>query len=399
MKRSFLALVALYAACTTADAQSSISLYGIVDAGFGFTGSQRVAETSGAAGRPVVYRGASNLSFVGGTWSGNRWGLKGSEALGSGLSAIFQLENGFNMVTGQIGNGKRMFGRQAFMGLTSEAVGTVTVGRQYDPIVTYVASIGPGFFTTGVTAHPGDLDNLHGQSRTNNAIVYKSPPISGFRFGTLYGFGDQPGSMKSQSTWSFGGQYADGPLAIGVAYLEANNTYGANRSAWAGAYDGTFSSSATEGFASSKRIRIIAAASTYSAGLLTLGVSYGNTQYTPGSFSLFSSKQTFNAFGLNAAYQATQVLRISVGYGYARGSAIRAASTPQYHTFGAAVFYSLSKRTALYAVAGYQKAAGKALDRFGNAVNATATVGDIANMRSSADRTQTAVRLGVRHLF
>lgn len=399
MKRSLFALAALYAVCTTAQAQSSITLYGIVDAGFGFTGSQRVAETSGAVGRPIVYRGASTFSFAGGTWSGNRWGLKGSETLDPGLSAIFQLENGFNIGTSQPANGRRLFGRQAFMGLASEAFGTVTLGRQYDPIVTYVAPIGPGAFTSGVTVHPGDLDNLHGQSRENNAIAYKSPSISGFRFGALYGFGDQPGSMKHRSTWSLGGQYADGPLAIGVAYLEANNVDGANHGAWSGAYDGTFSSSVTEGFASSKNIRIIAAASTYKTGLATLGVSYGNTQYSPGSFSVFSSRQTFNAFGLNVAYQETPALRVGLGYGYARGNAIRGASASQYHTFSAAVFYSLSKRIALYAVAGYQAVSGTVLDPFGNLVNATATVGDIANGRSSADRTQTAMRVGMRHIF
>lgn len=162
MKRMLFALIAFAAVDATPAQQSGITLYGIVDAGFGFTSHQRVAQTSGAPGRPTRYRGASNVSFIGGTWSRNRWGLKGSEALGPGLSAIVQLENGLNIGTGQSSHGERMFGRQAYLGIASTTFGTVTLGRQYHPVVVYVASIGPGRFTTGVTAHPGDFDNIQG---------------------------------------------------------------------------------------------------------------------------------------------------------------------------------------------------------------------------------------------
>jgi predicted porin len=67
--------------------------------------------------------------------------LKGEEDLGGGLKAIFQLENGFDPGTGKLNQGGREFGRQAFVGLTRDQWGTVTLGRQYDPLVDMVQGI------------------------------------------------------------------------------------------------------------------------------------------------------------------------------------------------------------------------------------------------------------------
>jgi predicted porin len=399
MKKTAFAFLALNSVFSAAFAQSSVTLYGIVDAGLGYTSGQRVAQSSGAAGKPIVYRNASNYGFASGTWSGDRWGLKGNEDLGGGLAAVFQLENGFNIGTGQLGQGGREFGRQAWMGLSSTKLGKVTLGRQYDPIVDFVGSISAGSFLTGMGAHPGDLDNIDNQARENNSVKYTSPFFSGFQFGALYGFGNQAGSVKNQSTWSLGGQYARGPLAIGAAYMQANNTYGTTGGTWTGSYDGTFASSINEGFASARNQQIIAAASTYQIGLVTLGLSYSNTQYTAGGFSLFKGKETFNSAGVTVSYQATPALRVAAGYDYTRGSSINGASAPKYNQFNLASFYSLSKRTSLYALVGYQKASGKTLDAFGNTVDATASVGDVGNGISSASNSQTLVRVGIRQTF
>jgi predicted porin len=399
MKKTTVTLLAMSSLSLTAHAQSSVTLYGIVDAGLGYTSGQRVLQTKGAAGKPAVYSNGSSYGFASGTWSGDRWGLKGNEDLGDGLSAVFQLENGFNIGTGQLGQGGREFGRQAWMGLSSTKLGKLTLGRQYDPIVDFVGSISAGTFLTGMGAHPGDLDNIDNQARESNSIKYTSPVFSGLQFGALYGFGGQAGSVKNQSTWSLGGQYTHGPFAIGAAYMQANNAYGANGGAWTGAYDGTFASSINEGFASAKNQQIIAAASTYQIGSVTLGVSYSNTQYQAGSFSLFSGKETFNSAGATVSWQATSALRIAAGYDYTQGSSIKGESAPKYNQFNLASYYFLSKRTALYGLVGYQKASGKTLDAFGNTVNATASVGDVGNGISSANNVQTLVRVGIRQTF
>ncbi|ALS61627.1 porin [Pandoraea norimbergensis] len=399
MKRILLAALGLGGFAIAAQAQSNVTLYGIVDAGVGYTSGQRTATTKGGVGTPIVYSNASNWGFASGTWSGDRWGLKGTEDLGGGNAAIFQLENGFNIGTGQSGQGSRQFGRQSWLGLQSATLGKITFGRQYDPIVDYVGAISAGTFVTGMGAHPGDIDNIDNQARVNNSVKWASPVYGGFQFGAIYGFGGQPGSVKNQNAWGLGGQYASGPLALGVAYLQATNAYGNTGGTWSGAYDGTFASSINEGFASAASQRILAAAGTYTFGNTQVGLSYGNVHYTPGSFSTFASAMTFNSIGATVAYQWSPAIRLAAAYNYTQGSDVKGAGGPKYQQVNLATYYAFSKRTSLYALVGYQKASGNTLDTFGNVVSATASVGDVGNGISSATSTQTLVRMGIRQTF
>ncbi len=107
------------AMASVAHAQSSVTLYGTIDTSITYV---RNAD------------GGKNLWALGNSSAGNlsssRWGLKGSEDLAGGLAAIFQLENGFNPSTGGLGQGSRMFGRQTYVGLTSNRYGSITLGRQ-----------------------------------------------------------------------------------------------------------------------------------------------------------------------------------------------------------------------------------------------------------------------------
>jgi len=107
-------------------AQSSVTLYGVIDEGFNYTSN---------------VGGHSNEQLQSGYAQGSRWGLKGSEDLGGGLKALFQLENGFDVNSGNLNQGGRMFGRQAYVGLSSAKLGTVTLGRQYDSVVDYLAPL------------------------------------------------------------------------------------------------------------------------------------------------------------------------------------------------------------------------------------------------------------------
>ncbi len=128
-----LALLTLPAALYAVDAhaQSSVTLYGIVDAGIAYVHNAQNANGGNAS---------SLVKFSSGNLSGSRWGLRGTEDLGGGLAALFQLENGFNIGTGALGQGQREFGRKAVVGLSSSTYGTVTLGRQYDPVVDLVGS-------------------------------------------------------------------------------------------------------------------------------------------------------------------------------------------------------------------------------------------------------------------
>src|SRR5579859_8019999 len=97
---------------TTAHAQSSVTLYGILDTGIDFA--------SNVNGNHL-YQMASGVS------AGSRWGVRGKEDLGGGLAAIFDLESGFNSTNGSLGSGLA-FSRNAYVGLDSQTLGTVTLG-------------------------------------------------------------------------------------------------------------------------------------------------------------------------------------------------------------------------------------------------------------------------------
>ena len=127
MKKTLMVAALTGVFATAAHAQSSVTLYGLIDAGITYTNNQQ---------------GHSNWKATSGSVNGSRWGLRGSEDLGGGLKAIFTLENGFNIMNGTNGQGGREFGRQAFVGLSSDQFGAVTLGRQYDSVVDYLGPAG-----------------------------------------------------------------------------------------------------------------------------------------------------------------------------------------------------------------------------------------------------------------
>ena len=121
MKKSLIALAAL-AAVGAASAQSSVTLYGVVDAGYSWARDTR------------IFFGTKNertrTGFTSGNLSGSRWGLKGQEDLGNGLAAVFNVEAGFDSINGDFTDG---FNRRSVVGLKG-AFGQVLVGRDDTPI-------------------------------------------------------------------------------------------------------------------------------------------------------------------------------------------------------------------------------------------------------------------------
>ena len=106
-----------FAAAAQSNVGSNVTLYGIADA---------AVEVSNA-GKGTLTR------VISGGLMGSRWGLRGSEDLGGGLKAVFRLEGGFNIDDGNLGQGGRLFGREATVGLSSATLGTVTLGRNPTP--------------------------------------------------------------------------------------------------------------------------------------------------------------------------------------------------------------------------------------------------------------------------
>ncbi len=161
-------------------------------------------------------------------------GLRGTEDLGGGLKAIFVLENGFDSGTGVLGQGGREFGRQAYVGVSKNGIGSLTFGRQYS----FSTDIIGGNYTTGTQTasgnfayHINDIDQLT-SSRIDNAVKFTSASFHGVTFGGMYGFSNSTNfagnlpvtaggvttTAGTSSTYSFGLNYAQGPFGIGAAY-------------------------------------------------------------------------------------------------------------------------------------------------------------------------------------
>ena len=153
MKRSLLSLAVLGTYVSMASAQTSVSIYGIADAGIGY-------RDSGAAGNAKSWRLDS------GQQSGSRIGFRGTEDLGSGMSATCVLENGYSIDDGNLGQSGRLFGRQAFVGLNG-GFGSLKFGRQYNPIRTALETVDP--FGFGLAGNISNVFNPYGE-RADNTI-------------------------------------------------------------------------------------------------------------------------------------------------------------------------------------------------------------------------------------
>ena len=384
---SLLAIPAGLVLSAGAQAQSSVTLYGIVDAGIAYVHN---AQSSNGQNQSTL------VKFASGNISGSRWGLKGTEDLGGGLAAIFQLENGFNLGTGALGQGSREFGRKAVVGLTGNAWGTVTLGRQYDPIVDLVQGLTEDNYFGGVFGTPGDLDNYDNSLRVSNSVKYVSPIFGGFQVEALYGLGGVAGSTGSGRTWSLGAAYANGPLSLGAGYFYANggNTLTNGLRTWTSSSDSLFNTVINSGFASANSIQIAKVGAQYVIGAATIGAAYSNTQYGSDAFSAFHETARFNNGSVFFNYQFTPAVRAGVGYNY---TSLTGPASAHYNQVNLGADYAVSKRTDLYALFGYQKAGGNTLNSSGTVVSADASIGDFG-VNSGANSQDVAV-VGIRHRF
>jgi predicted porin len=332
-----------------AHAQSSITLYGVVDAGISYVNNS--SPTTGHA---------SLLKYEDGIASGTRWGLRGGEDLGGGLNAVFVLENGFNTNTGRASQGGALFGRQAYVGLKQNGFGTLSFGRQYSFSSDY---LGGKYSTAHQTVannyayHINDVDQL-ASSRINNSIKFSSDNFGGFTFGALYGFSNQAGAFGgepattiagktvagSSSAYSVGLNYANGPLGIGAAYTNIG-----------------YPSQSTPAFPTTianvsmgvvRKLRTVGIGTHYTAHKTTLWALYTNTLFQP----LSGASSTFAVYEAGAKYAFTPAWTLAGGYTWMD---LSGAMQGTWHQFNVGLDYALSKRTDLYALSIYQRALGR----------------------------------------
>lgn len=268
------------AAATAAHAQSSVTLYGIVD--------NAIAWQNNSSGTGATSGGHSKVQMATGIWAGSRFGLKGSEDLGGGTKAIFQLEAGFNANNGSSQWANGIFTRQAWVGLTNQTYGTLTAGRQYTAYYTLLSPYSPTTWLTGYYgAHPGDIDSLDTSYRANNSLVYMSPKFYGFTVGGSYSLGGVAGSFNRGSTWSAAIQYLNGPAGIAVGFQKVNNStlgggvWGDNSTVTSGGQPAV--SSINSGYQTAQTQQRLGVTAGYQfTPAWDVSVSYTNVQYVPG---------------------------------------------------------------------------------------------------------------------
>jgi GBP family porin len=376
MKKTLMVAALTGVFATAAHAQSSVTLYGLIDAGITYTNNQH---------------GHSNWQETSGSVNGSRWGLRGSEDLGGGLKAIFTLENGFGINNGTLKQGGREFGRQAFVGLASDQFGAVTLGRQYDSMVDFVGPLSLTGTQYGGTqfAHPFDNDNLNNSFRVNNSVKYTSVNYGGFKGGAMYGFSNQAGGFANNRAYSVGGTYNWGGLNVAAAFMQLNGSGTANTG---GAVSDDFTFAA-------KRQQTWGAGANYTFGPATAGILYTQTNLTgltglsaaasgfSNGVALPSNSAHFQNFEVNGRYALTPALSLAGSYTYTRASlnGVR----PNYNQFNLQTDYALSKRTDVYLQGVYQRVnEGSGLDANINGLGA-----------ASSTNSQVAVTAGLRHRF
>jgi predicted porin len=392
MKRSTsLSVISLatLACAGAAHAQSSVTLYGTIDTS--------ITYVHNAAGNQNLWALGNSSA---GNLSGTRWGIKGTEDLGGGLAAIFQLENGFDPSTGKLGQGGRLFGRQAYVGVTSNQFGTVTLGRQYDPLIDLVQGITEDNYFGSAFATAGDVDNYDNSFRVSNAVKYASPVWNGLQFETMYAFGGVAGTVGSQQSYAAAVAYTNGGLAVAGGYFYASNSPASAgaRSVTPGAgftstSDGTFDGPINLGYDTAHSLAIGRIAGQYTIGPFTVGAGYSNAQYRRDASSAFANDEKFNTGQGFFNWQASPAMLLGVGYSYTKSSGDTSAT---YHQVSIGADYSLSKRTDVYMTAAYQHASGETGNGTGGSVAAQASIGSYGYAGTS---TQEMVNLGLRHKF
>jgi general bacterial porin, GBP family len=356
-------------AASNANAQSSVTLYGLISTGFQYV------TNSGGSHQYAIANGPEQLP---------RFGFLGREDLGGGTAAIFRLENGFSITNGSLGQGGRMFGRFAYVGLQNDGYGTVTMGRQLEEMSSQLAFAESAIIFASIGAHIGDNDNLFYTLRFNNSVRYLSPTWRGFTVAASYAFSNTNGFANNRA-YSVGGNYANGPLKVAVAMSQfdnpasASNTSGAvDDSNWG--YSSPFVRSLSN--APTNLQRIYGVGATYDFNVVQTAANYTNVLY---EYSDGTGLRLQNA-EVTVTKRITPALLLGAAYVYTWG-AYSGGTAPKWHQVNLGTVYSLSKRTDLFLVGIYQRAAGDAEHA------------QIYSTTASSGKSQLALEAGIRLRF
>jgi len=380
VKKKFVLGVMAAALAGTAQAQSSVSLYGIIDNG--------ITYVSNAAGHSL-WRLDDGINQA------SRWGIHGTEDLGGGLKTVFTLENGFSLNTGTAGHGGALFGRRAYVGLSSDTFGTLLAGYDYDFIYDYVsyytnvAQFAPSYAFHGAY----DIDRLAGEP-VSNMVRYETPNWHGFGAGVMYGFSNIPGGFAGTPTGT------PRVISAGIKYSPT------------GSFNAPYSMAAvitkTDGGNAARGVGTMAQVALDAQSIYTVALG-GMVKVTDaislnGVYTYTNASQSprgvvvVDAYEVGASYQFSPFLTVGGGFTY-----VDQHKLGKYNLYSAGLDYRLSKRTDVYLFGTWQHAfAGQQFaDNFliSTPYSVPGPGGSLFGNLASTTANQVAVQLGIRHAF
>ena len=370
MQKKIIALAVAGLVSGAAFAQSNVTVYGVVD----------VYGAHGKAGNSAGDQKANAIN--GGGLSGSRLGFKGTEALGNGLSTIFNFE--FGPIDPTVGTNNGMAStRQAFVGLESKTMGKVVAGRLqgigYNFGVKYDA-MGVGIFSpvgqltdkATVNSQAFSISSRDASARMENAVSYTSPTIAGgLKLTAEYGFTSEAAKTNTvadvASQYGVGAEYDNGPLSVGAGYVKHSDV-------------GNTAANAAE-----KSAKEWAIGAGYDFKVVKLIASYQQLKYDTGASTTNATKGKI--WNLGAKIPVGQKSAVNVAYAHFKDNGA-ATAEHKANSYGIDYEYYLSKRTTAYA--GYARMANGA----NTALGLTGTTAAPSN-----DENVNLYAVGLRHTF
>jgi len=359
MKSTVYPAIAAIAAtiATGAHAQSSVTLYGILDIGVQYTSNQ--------GGHASVQEASSMMR-------GNRWGLRGVEDIGGGLKVVFKLESGFSPSTGALGQSsataQRIFGRYAYVGVAND-VAQITLGRQTDFMLDYLQTTANSWYGTSLQFHPAINANFFGNNGSNpsldrigggevdNSVRATWAPVESLHVGAMYGFGDAPGIGSPNSTQSYGATWTTKSSLVGAVYTARKDNL----------MPGT--------------LRTLGI-----GGTATLGPFIVNALYTNSRWTLTGDVASIYDVGVRYNISPFQVVGVEYTFLDKNNGPKNVFYASIRNTYGVIYDYRLSKATDIYATYVFQHASGN-------------RPAQLFGMSLSSGSSQGVAAIGIRHYF
>ncbi|WP_031364933.1 porin [Caballeronia sordidicola] len=350
---------ALILSAPNAFAQSSVTLYGVVDT------SVRYLTNADSANNSQVAMGE-------GVETPSRWGLKGSEDLGGGLSAIFRLENQFQLWSGKLDNSSsQLFQRQSYVGLSSNQYGALTFGGQQTPFFDQMGNTYDPL-TVGDFWQDSYVYNPVGPFLTTNSSVKYNGHFGGLQVEAMYGFGGVPGSVGENSMYGVTASYTLGSLSADVGFQQ-NDVSGKKFN--------IVNVSTTYAFTPAVKVLAGWLHSQDNTGLADADMQQAGAPKLP----FVSPNRIDDSFYVGSTWQVAPPLALTaVGYyDHARNAAMLNGTLGAGINYSATLLaeYSLSKRTEVYGTVDFTRGTGAFLADYPGRNN------------------QTGIAIGLRNIF